>query len=104
MPIRLFDRATAGDIDVIENFEVNPVKTKVICQVLTRIAPKGKVLIVDDPFSAETRRAARNLARIVLQEAIKLNTLDLCKYGRIVVSTKALEKIISRANAANGGN
>ncbi len=100
----LFDRAVAGDIDVIESFEVNPAKTKVIGTILTRIAPKGKVLIVDDPFSMETRRAARNLARFVLQEAIKLNTLDLCKYGRIVVSTKALEKLISRATAANGGN
>jgi large subunit ribosomal protein L4 len=50
------------------------------------------------------RRAARNLDRFTLQEAIKLNTLDLCRYGRIVVSTKALEKIIARASAANGGN
>jgi large subunit ribosomal protein L4 len=100
----LFDRATAGDIDVIENFEVNPVKTKVICQVLTRIAPKGKVLLVDDPFAPEMRRAARNLKRITMQEAIKLNTLDLCQYRKIVVSTKALEKIIARASAANGGN
>jgi large subunit ribosomal protein L4 len=100
----LFDRATAGDIDVIDNFEVNPVKTKVIYQVLTRIAPKGKVLIVDDPFTPEMRRAARNLARITLQEAIKLNTLDLCQYRQIVVSLKALEKIIARASAVNGGN
>ena len=100
----LFDRAVAGDIDVIESFEATPAKTKVINQVLARIAPKGKVLIIDDPFAPEIRRAARNLRRIALQEAIKLNTLDLCKYGRIVVSTKALEKIISRANALNGGN
>jgi large subunit ribosomal protein L4 len=100
----LFDRAVAGDIDVIENFEVNPVKTKVISQILTRIAPKGKVLIVDDPFAVEMRRAARNLIRFTMQEAIKLNTLDLCRSGRIVVSTKALDKIIARASAANGGN
>ena len=100
----LFDRAIAGAIDVIENFVVNPAKTKVIAQILTRIAPKGKVLIVDDPFAPEMRRAARNLNRITMQEAIKLNTLDLCQYGRIVVSTKALDKIIARASAANGGN
>ncbi len=100
----LFDRAVAGDIDVIENFEVNPVKTKVISQILARIAPAGKVLVVDDPFAPEIRRAARNLARITLQEAVKLNTLDLCKYGRIVMSARALDKVIARAHAANGGN
>lgn len=100
----LFDRATAGDIDVIEKFEVDPVKTRVIHRILARIAPEGRVLIVDDPFTTETRRAARNLDRVSLQEAGKLNTLDLCQYRRIVVSTKALEKIIARTSAAFGGN
>ena len=98
----LFDRAAAGDLDVIEKFEVTPVKTKVIFQVLTRIAPNGKVLIVDDPFAPETRRAARNLDRVTLQEAAKLNTLDLCRYRKIVVSAKAIETIIARASVANG--
>ncbi len=94
----LFDRATAGEIGVIEKFEVSPVKTRVIGQVIDRIAPKGKVLLVDDPFALETRRAARNLGRISLQEATRLNTLDLCQYRTIVVSAKAIETIIARAN------
>jgi len=100
----LFDRAVAGEIDVIEKFEVSPVKTKVIDQLLSRIAPAGKLLIVDDPFAADTRRAARNLDRITLQDAVKLNTLDLCQYRRILVSAKALQTILARAIATNGGN
>jgi large subunit ribosomal protein L4 len=92
----LFDRATAGDISVIETFTAKDAKTKNILAVLERIAPKGKVLIVDAPFSTEASRAARNLARVTLQEAAKLNTLDLVQYAKIVVSTKALEKIIAR--------
>src|ERR1041385_1658027 len=43
----LFDRLSAGEIDVIDAFEVNPVKTKVLNQIIERIAPKGKILIVD---------------------------------------------------------
>jgi large subunit ribosomal protein L4 len=92
----LFDRATAGDISVIETFAAKDAKTKNILAVLERIAPKGKVLIVDAPFSTEASRAARNLARVTLQEAAKLNTLDLVQYAKIVVSSKALEKIIAR--------
>ncbi len=94
----LFDRASAGDIDVIEAFTPAQPKTKLMGQVVSRIAPKGKVLLVDAPFSSETGRAARNLARVTLQEAAKLNTLDLVDYSRIVVSTKALNAIIARAN------
>jgi len=94
----LFDRATAGDISVIENFASKDTKTKVMGALLGRIAPKGKVLIVDAPFSPEASRAARNLARVTLQDATKLNTLDLVQYAKIVVSTKAIEKIIARTN------
>ncbi|HEY4302548.1 MAG TPA: 50S ribosomal protein L4 [Candidatus Didemnitutus sp.] len=94
----LFDRASAGEIDVIEEFSVAQPKTKLMGQVVNRIAPKGRVLLVDAPFATETARAARNLGRVTLQEATKLNTLDLVAYTRIVISTKALEHLITRAN------
>ena len=96
----LFDRAAAGDISVIEAFAPAQAKAKLMNQIIGRIAPKGKVLIVDDPFTGEATRAARNLNRVTLQEASKLNTLDLVTYSWIVVSTKALEKIIVRATGA----
>lgn len=93
----LFDRAVAGEIDVIETFSPAQPKTKLMGQVVRRICPKGKVLLVDAPFAAETSRAARNLDRVTLQEAAKLNTLDLVAYTKIVVSTKAIEQLIARA-------
>lgn len=93
----LFDRAAAGDLSVIEGFSPTQPKSKLISQVIDRVAPVGNVLIVDDPFSADARRAARNLGRVTMQEAASLNTLDLCTYTKIVVSTKALEKILTRA-------
>jgi len=96
----LFDRVSAGDVSVIETFAAKDAKAKVMNLVIGRIAPKGKVLIVDAPFTTEATRAARNLKRVTLQEASKLNTLDLVTFSWIVVSSKALEKIIARANGA----
>ncbi len=92
----LFDRASAGEIAVIENFGFAVKKTKTVDSVVGLIAPKGKILLVDAPFAAETRQAARNLGRVSLQEAAKLNTLDLSQYQKIIVSAKALETIIAR--------
>lgn len=94
----LFDRAAAGEIDVIERFEAPKAKTKEVNTVIGRIAPKGKVLLVDDSFQVEPARAARNIARVSLQDASKLNTLDLAQYQKIIVSSAAIEKIIARAN------
>jgi large subunit ribosomal protein L4 len=74
------------------------VKTKVLNQIIERIAPKGKILIVDAEFTADTARAACNLERVALQEACTLNTLDLAQYKKIIVSSKALEAIIARVN------
>jgi large subunit ribosomal protein L4 len=94
----LFDRATAGEIAVIENFGFTVKKTKTVSKVVSLIAPKGKILLVDAPFASDTRVAARNLERVTLQEASKLNTLDLAQYRKIIVSTKALETIIARVS------
>ncbi|MEN9636365.1 MAG: hypothetical protein RL077_4769 [Verrucomicrobiota bacterium] len=93
----LFDRASAGEIAVIETFSATAKKTKEIVSVISLIAPKGKVLLVDAPFSAVTSRASRNIGRVSLQDAAKLNTLDLAQYAKIIVSSKALETIIARA-------
>jgi large subunit ribosomal protein L4 len=94
----LFDRATAGELAVIEQFDAKLKKTKGVDQVVGRIAPKGRVLLVDAPFTVEASRAARNIARVTLQEAAKLNTHDLAQYAKIIVSTKALEAILARVN------
>jgi large subunit ribosomal protein L4 len=94
----LFDRATAGELAVIEAFDTNVKKTKAINEVVGRIAPKGRVLLVDAPFAVETARASRNIERVSLQEAAKLNTLDLAQYAKIIVSTKALDAILARLN------
>jgi large subunit ribosomal protein L4 len=93
----LFDRATAGELAVIEQF-ASAKKTKAVVEVVTRIAPKGKVLLVDAPFATETALASRNIERVTLQEASKLNTLDLAQYAKIIVSSKALETILARVN------
>lgn len=94
----LFDRATAGEVDVIEAFSPSQPKTKLLSKVVRTIAPKGSVLLVDAPFTAEATRAARNLDRVTTTEAAKLNTLDLVQYSKIVLSTKALEAVLARAN------
>ena len=92
----LFDRASAGEIAVIENFGFTVTKTKVVDKVVGLIAPKGKILLVDAPFAAAARLAARNIGRVSMQEASKLNTLDLSQYRKIIVSAAALDAIIAR--------
>ncbi|MEX2044210.1 MAG: 50S ribosomal protein L4, partial [Opitutus sp.] len=94
----LFDRAQAGELAVIEKFELRQPKTKLADEVVQRIAPRGRVLLVDAPFATGTARASRNIERVTLQDASKLNTLDLAQHATIIVSTRALDAILARVN------
>ncbi len=96
-----FDRAVAGEIEIIERFEAASAKTKEISQLMGRIAPEGKILIVDAPFGTEIRRAAANIERLSLQDATQLNTLDLCQYRKLILSEKALENVLARMKGGN---
>jgi large subunit ribosomal protein L4 len=94
----LFERAVAGEIAVIEKWAFAQPKTKLADAVLGRVAPSGKILLVDAPFAPAVQRAIRNLDRVSFQEAAKLNALDLAQYKKIVVSAKALDAIIARVH------
>jgi large subunit ribosomal protein L4 len=95
---QLFDRASAGEIAVIEKWEFAQAKTKLANQLVNRLVPKGKVLLVDAPFAPETQRAIRNIERVKFQEAASLNTVDLAQYKKIILSTKAIEAVLARVN------
>jgi len=95
----LYDRCAAGEIDIIEKFDAPAAETKAMSKVIRAIAPRGKVLVVDETFTVETARATRNLCCVEMQEASKLNTLDLAHYKKIIMSEAAIGKVIARANA-----
>jgi large subunit ribosomal protein L4 len=97
----LFDRCTEGEVDVIERFEQEEVKTKVMNGIIGKIAPNGKVLIVDDSWSSTVLLSTRNIARVYVTEAAELNALDLSRYDRIIVSEKGIEKLLQRLNGGN---
>lgn len=97
----LFERAAEGDVTVIEKWEVAEKKTKLFNSVVTAIAPKGRVLVVDDSWSDQSLLAARNVSRLEVDEASDINALHLCDYDAIIVSEKGIEKLLTRVNGGN---
>lgn len=93
----LFDKCTEGGLNLIENFSVKAPKTKEAAAVFSKICPKGKVLIVDDVFSDDIVRAARNVQRVFFCETATLNAMDLVQFSNIIMSENALGTVLSRA-------
>lgn len=97
----LFDRAVDGEVAVIEKWEVRERKTRLFNEVLERMAPTGKLLILDDSWSDQNILAARNIARVEVTEASDVNALDLSRYDQVIFSEKGLERLLTRLNGGN---
>jgi large subunit ribosomal protein L4 len=95
-----FDRAVAGEIDIIETFQPSPAKTKAAAGLLAKIAPKGSLLLVDAKFDEASARTVGNLARVDTTEAARLNTTELCRYDRILLTASAMDAVIGRLKGA----
>ena len=97
----LFDRAIDGEVAVIEKWEVGESKTRLFDQLLGKIAPAGKVLVLDDSWSDQNVLVARNIQRVVVNEASDVNAYDLSRYDQVVVSEKGMERLLARLNGGN---
>lgn len=94
----LFDRVQAGEVSVIEAFEVTPAKTRVMDRLIGQIAPVGTVLLVDDSFSDDAVRAGRNITRVDFAESAHLNTTELCLFDQLIVTERGLQSLLTRMN------
>jgi large subunit ribosomal protein L4 len=95
-----FDRASAGEINVIERLEVEPAKTRTLNAILKKIVPSGRLLLVDARLDEASTRAARNLPDVATTEAARLNTTELCRYDRILLTASAMDAVIGRLKGA----
>jgi len=96
-----FDRASKGDIEVIEDFDIKEPKTAVASRIIRGIAPKGRVLLVEERFTDNAILASRNLRDVDLAEAASLNTLALAGYSKIIFTRKAIDSLAQRLNGGS---
>ena len=89
----LSERINAGDVLTIDKFVVPEFKTKSFVDLLRKQTDAGKVLIVSDSFDEKTFRSAGNVKRAVLATASDVNTEQLLRFQKILVTQKGLEKL-----------
>lgn len=93
----LLDLACGGGLNVIERFDSEQVKTKIMSSVFSKVFPKGKMLIVSEAWDDNTVLSVRNIERVTAVDAATVNALDLVKFDQVLVSEQGLQKIIERA-------
>ena len=94
----LFERASEGDVEVIQQLVLPEAKTRHFNNLLNKMLPEGNVLLVDDAFSDNIIIAARNIGRVLMTDAATLNSFDLCLFDKILFTEAGIETVLSRAN------
>lgn len=97
----LFDRSSEGEVAVVEAWEISDKKTKLFAQLLGKIAPEGKLLVVDDSWTDVNLLSVRNLSRIEVTEASDLNAYDLSRFDQIILSESAMAHLLKRISGEN---
>ncbi len=97
----LSERIKAGDVLTIDKFVVPELKTKSFMSMLRKATDAEKVLLISESFDETTRKSARNVKPVKLTTASDVNTEQLLRFEKILVTQKALEKLAERANGSS---
>ncbi len=96
----LSSRILAGDVFVVDSFELKEPKTKQFVSLVEGFhGGVRRTLIVSSSFSEPTLLAARNVANDLLMTAADVNTENILAFDKIIITKQALEALGQRLSA-----
>jgi len=92
----LTERLKSGDVQVVADFKLDSPKTKGFTAILSKLDVKGTALVVDAAIDNNVRLASRNLQGIEVTTADNLNTYQVLRPNKLLVTKSAFEKLEAR--------
>ena len=93
----LSERLIAGDIVVVDELKLTSPKTKDFVGLLSKVgAVNGVTLVVTDVVEKNLKLAARNLPSVQVEVADSVNTYELLRFDKIVVTKAGFAKLAAR--------
>ena len=92
----LTERMKAGDVHVIADLKISEPKTRAFIQTLSKLGVDGTALLVDAAIDANLNLASRNLAKVEVATADSLNTYQVLRPAKLLITKSAFEKLEAR--------
>ena len=92
----LSERLKAGDVQVIAELKLSSPKTKGFTAILSKLDVKGTTLVVDAAIDNNVRLASRNVEGVEVATADNLNTYQVLRPNKLVLTRSAFEKLEAR--------
>ena len=94
----LSERMKAGDVQIVADLKLATHQTKPLVSVLKGLGVDGSALLVDAAIEKNLALASRNIQKLEVTTADMLNTYQVLRPNKLIISKSALEKIAARLN------
>lgn len=92
----LTERMKAGDVQIVADLKISTPKTKALAQTLTNLGVEGSALVVDTAIDGNLNLASRNLEKVEVTTADSLNTYQVLRPAKLLITRSAFEKLEAR--------
>ena len=89
----LSSKVAENELVVLDKLELNEIKTKNMVNVLNNLKLEGKVLIVLPEKNENVQLSSRNIEGVKTSIVRDMNTYELLKYNKLVLTVDAVKKI-----------
>jgi large subunit ribosomal protein L4 len=90
------ERVNSGDVVVIDEIKLDTPKTKAFVNLLRGLEADKGALIVADSGNDNLARASRNVESVELTSSSNLNTYQLLRYNKVLITRSAMEALDQR--------
>jgi large subunit ribosomal protein L4 len=94
----LSERLKAGDVVLVDDLKLSSPRTKEVIGVIDALNIDGTALIVATGENKNLSLASRNLPNVTLTTSESLNTYDVLRPDKLIITRGAFEKIEARLN------
>ena len=88
----LSDKVRDGQLIVVDALSLETPKTAAIVEVLKALEAGAKAILVADGADDAVLRSARNISNLRMLPVAVLNTLDLVKHRKVIMTLEAVRK------------
>jgi len=94
----LSDRASSGDVAIIDQLNFETPKTKAAIALLDRMALSGKTLVVvaTDEYNRAVKKSFTNLSTAKCIACGGVNVYDILRHDHLLMTAKAVEELMER--------
>lgn len=89
----LSTKVTDNDIIVLDDLQLKEIKTKEMIKILDNLKVNDSALIVLPEVDANVVKSARNISNIKTAYVNTINTYDILKYKKFVITKSAVSKV-----------